>query len=108
MRATQHSGRMGSPRHNDRKFDTNKANHIDQTMENQNIYMSYNALPFDEAERQFYQDHFQEMIADINERAKKAYHPERMTDVDKLLQSKKTMPEEVILQIGDQDTHITP
>ena len=107
MRATQHSGRMGSPRHNDRKFDTNKANHIDQTMENQNIYMSYNALPFDEAERQFYQDHFQEMIADINERAKKAYHPERMTDVDKLLQSKKTMPEEVILQIGDQDTHIT-
>lgn len=107
MRATQHSGRMGSPRHNDRKFDTNKANHIDQTMEKQNIYMSYNALPFDEAERQFYQDHFQEMIADINERAKKAYHPERMTDVDKLLQSKKTMPEEVILQIGDQDTHIT-
>lgn len=107
MRATQHSGRMGSPRHNDRKFDTNKANHIDQTMENQNIYMSYNALPFDEAERQFYQAHFQEMIADINERAKKAYHPERMTDVDKLLQSKKTMPEEVILQIGDQDTHIT-
>ena len=107
MRATQHSGRMGSPRHNDRKFGTNKANHIDQTMENQNIYMSYNALPFDEAERQFYQDHFQEMIADINERAKKAYHPERMTDVDKLLQSKKTMPEEVILQIGDQDTHIT-
>lgn len=107
MRATQHSGRMGSPRHNDRSFDKDKASHIDKSMTSENKYMSYDGLPFAEAERKFYQDHFQEMIADINERAKKAYHPERMTDVDKLLQSKKTMPEEVILQIGDQDTHIT-
>lgn len=108
MRATQHSGRMGSPRHNDRSFDKDKAGHIDKSMTSKNKYMSYDGLPFAEAERKFYQDHFQEMINDINERAKKAYHPERMTDVDKLLQSKKTMPEEVILQIGDKDTHVTP
>lgn len=108
MRATQHSGRMGSPRHNDRSFDKDKASHIDKSMTSENKYMSYDGLPFAEAERKFYQDHFQEMINDINERARKAYHPERMTDVDKLLQSKKTMPEEVILQIGDKDTHVTP
>lgn len=108
MRATQHFGRMGSPRHNDRRFDKDKANHIDKTLTSENIYKSYKGLPFAEAERQFYQDHFREMINDINERAKRAYHPERMTDVDKLLQSKKTMPEEIILQIGDKDTHVTP
>lgn len=108
MRATQHSGRMGSPRHNDRSFDKDKASHIDKSKTSENIYKSYKSLPFAEAERQFYQDHFQGMIDDINERARKSYHPERMTDVDKLLQSKKTMPEEVILQIGDKDSHVTP
>lgn len=108
MRATQHSGRMGSPRHNDRSFDKDKASHIDKSMTSENKYKSYDGLPFAEAEKKFYQDHFQEMINDINERARKVYHPERMTDVDKLLQSKNTMPEEVILQIGNKDTHVTP
>lgn len=105
MRATQHSGRMGSAKHNDRSFDLDKANHIDQARMDENQYFCcYKNMSFEDAERRFYEEHFGEMISDINERAERSRHPERKTDPDKLIASKKTMPEEVIFQIGDKDT----
>ena len=109
MRTTQHSARIkSSARHNDRDFDTAKASHIDTNRTHLNEYYNcYDDMTFKDAERKFYKENFAEMIADINERAKKSRHPERMTNVDKLLTSKKTMPEEVILQIGNKDNHAT-
>ena len=109
MRATQHSGRMGAAKHNDRNFDLDKAKHIDQARSNENIYFCcYKNMSFEEAERRFYASHFGEMISDINERAEMSRHQERKTNPDKLLQSKKTMPEEVIFQIGDKNESATP
>lgn len=105
MRATQHSGRMGSARHNDRHFDLDKAGHINQEQTSENIYYCcYDNMSFDDAERKFYQEHFRELINDRNQRTEKARHPERKTNPEKLLASKQTMPEEVIFQIGDKDT----
>ena len=106
MRVTQHSARIKSAaRHNDRDFDTTKASHIDSTRTGRNEYYNcYEGMTFKQGERQFYNDNFGAMINDINERAQKAYHPERMTNADKLLASKKTMPEEVIFQIGNKDS----
>ena len=108
MRATQHSGRYsGGQKHNDRGFDLDKASHIDQTKLNTNLYLScYKGMPFAEAEQKFYADFFKDMIADINARADASRHKERRTSAAKLLSSKKTMPEEVIFQIGDKDTHV--
>ena len=105
MRATQHSGRMGSARHNDRNFDLDKASHVKQAYTSQNRYFCcYSGMSFSEAERTFYANNFGGMIQDINQRAKESRHPERETNPEKLLSSKKTMPEEVIFQIGDKDT----
>ena len=105
MRATQHSGRMGSARHNDRHFDLDKASHVNQDYTNQNKYFCcYSGMSFDDAEHNFYAENFDGMIKDINQRAEESRHPERKTNPGKLLSSKKTMPEEVIFQVGDKDT----
>ena len=105
MRATQHSGRRGGGRHNDRDFDVNKAKHIDPRLTPENSYICiYKDMNFADAERRFYAEHFTDMIADVNRRAELSRHPERKTDADKLVESKKTMPEEVILQIGNRKT----
>lgn len=105
MRATQHSGRMGSAKHNDRTFDLGKATHIDSSRMADNVYYSvYENMTFQQAEKLFYERHFDGMIADINERAEKSRHPERKTNPEKLLKSQKTKPEEVIFQIGNKDT----
>lgn len=107
-RATQHSGRLGLARHNDRQFDISKADHIDpERLDDNRYYCCYADLSFQDAERKFYTDNFREMIQDINDRAERSYHPERKTNPDKLLKSKKTMPEEVIYQIGNKDDHIS-
>lgn len=106
MRTTTHSMRLKGARanHNDRKFDLSKAEHIDQNLLHRNQYLCiYEGMDFDEAERKFYKKTFGDMIADINKRAEQSYHPERKTNVEKLLTSKKTMPENVIYQIGNRD-----
>lgn len=105
MRATQHFGRLGSARHNDREFDLEKASHIDRERSVNNEYFCcYPEMSFVEAEKKFYAENFREMIEDINFRAERSYHPERKTNAEKLIKSKKTMPEEVIFQIGDKDS----
>lgn len=110
MRATQHSGRYsgGSQKHNDRAFDLEKAPHIDTEKMQENIYLPcYKGMTFAEAEQKFYEDTFADMIADINHRAELSRHRERRTSASKLLSSKKTMPEEVIFQIGDIDESVS-
>lgn len=108
MRATHHSGRIkSSARHNDRNFDTAKADHIDISKLQDNVYVNcYDGMTFKSAENRYYTENFADMIADINARAEKARHPERKTNASKLLASKKTMPEEVIFQVGNKDVSV--
>lgn len=109
MRVTQHSGRYsgGVQKHNDREFDLKKASHIDYEKMQKNVYVPcYSGMTFAEAEQKFYEENFKEMIDDINLRAEASRHKERQTSASKLLSSKKTMPEEVIFQIGDIDQHV--
>ena len=107
MRATTHSGRISSSaRHNDRDFEIDKTEHIDKSRLEENIYYScFDGMSFQEAETKFYNEHFSEMMDDINLRAEMSRHPERKTNASKLLASKKTMPEEIIWQIGNKDEH---
>lgn len=114
MRATQHCGRTRSngttlgTRHNDRQFDTSKADNIRENPEHENQYYAHTvdgwindgSVTFDEAERGFYERFFQKDLDMQNERAIKARHKERVQDIDQYRQSRKHCPEEVILQIG--------
>ena len=106
MRTTTHSMRIKGAKanHNDRQFDLDKAEHIDQALLGKNAYWCiYPELSFGEAEKKFYERTFKKMIADINERAVKSRHIDRKTSASKLLTSAKTMPENVIFQIGNKD-----
>lgn len=105
IRVALNNSRGGSARHNDRQFDTDRAEHIDpeRTVGNHywHCYKKTNPdLTFDEVEAKFYSEHFQAVLNDQNQRAIDAGHPERVRDMDAYRQAKKTCPEESLTYIG--------
>ena len=73
-RTTLHNGRKNkqgqaySPKHNDRKFDLDKAEHIDPERTKENVYWHYLQkenpdMDFSTAEKTFYKDHFEEALS---------------------------------------------
>lgn len=108
-KAAQHVGRRGSAKHNDREMASEyQDHHIDITKEDQNLYVSYKGLPFTEAEKAFYNDHYGEWVKQRNERYIKDGHKDRAKSVESMLHDKRTMPEEVILQIGNKNKSVDP
>lgn len=118
MRATTHNGRSGkngiySPKHNDRNFNLDNAEHIVQDKSCNNVYWHrYQSegleMTFEDVEKKFYQDNFTDSLNAKNERYKKSGHKERMKTVDEYRQNKLSCPEETILQIGNKDNTIDP
>lgn len=109
MRATLHNARLGGGRHNDRQFNLDKANHIDATRTNNNIYLNAlgdKTLSFHESEIKIYQLEFEDFINDKNARAIASRHPERVVSAEDLVKSERYRPEEVIFQLGNKDTHV--
>ena len=114
MRMTIHNGRIkhSNADHNDRNFDVSKSDSVDNFNTHKNVYWNWLTeygddadenveITFKSAEQIYYANEFKEMIDDINLRAEKQRHYERKTTVEKLLESKKTMPEETIFQLGN-------
>ena len=115
-RVTTHRGRKGkngvySPKHNDRQFDTAKAEHIDGSLSVRNQYRKYNEVrdtaSFEEHEKAFYEATFGEALASYNDKQIRSKHPSRAKTMDEYRRSERTCPEEVILQIGDRDNTIS-
>lgn len=106
MKASMHNSRNGSAKHNDRDFSEKisaKDKHINRDLSYLNIYHNIyndNSLTFAEAERKYYTEHYSDQLKTQNKKYKKAGHEERQKNVTDLLKSKRTMPEETILQIG--------
>ncbi len=128
MKLTRHNGRAGkngvyNPKHNDRSFNINNSEHIDEERAKGNIYWDcFNgyrtfadkknecelANTFEEVEELYYSVHYKEFIEGQNERNIKNRHPERNRTTSDILKHKKTCPEETIYQIGTLDNHISP
>lgn len=111
MRVSQHSGREGSARHNDRDFDLSLAPHLvdEKLNDNQTWQMSkYKGMTFQEMEKAYYHDTYGAAQAAKNARYKAQGHPERCKTTDDLLAGKLTRPEEIILQIGDRNSEVKP
>ena len=115
IRVSQHSGREGSARHNDRTFMDGKshawiaehADHIDTARTDENHYMTCNNDPdFEKSERDYYHQAYTAGQDAVNARYVKSGHPERCKTVDDLYTGKLTRPEEMILQIGDRNSGI--
>lgn len=105
MKLVMHHGRTGLAKHNDRSGRAGEHIKTERTPENRK-WQVHPELTFEQEERLFYREHFTEWLEERNERARAARHPERVKDVGDLLKGRQTRPEEVILQVGDVDSHI--
>lgn len=101
---SSHCSRMGNPQHNDREMLRGfQDSHIDISREKDNMYISYKGLPFSEAEKAYYKEHYSAWLKAQNENYIRNRHKEKVLTTDQLLTRKYTRPEEVILQIGNKD-----
>ena len=123
---TRHNGRAGKngvylPRHNDRTFDYQNSDHIDnelvkknqnwdclQGLHDQPSASGKNYMSFEEVENQVYLLFYHESVEAQNERNIRNRHPERNRTTDDLLHNTKTCPEETIYQIGNIDETVSP
>lgn len=115
MRMTIHNGRAGkngtySPKHNDRQFDTSRAEHIDPERMPGNVYWNWTGknITFEDAEKAFYEEHCREHLDAVNQRHREQRHPERVRDMDAYRTARQTCPEETLLMIGNKDEHLPP
>lgn len=107
MRATIHNGRTSTlgaftPKHNDRNFNINHAEHINPERVKLNRYWNWTGkeITFEDAERAFYEKHIRQHLDAQNSRYRAQRHAERVKSMDEYRRSPQTCPEEVILQIG--------
>lgn len=107
MRATIHNGRTShlgafTPKHNDRNFDINHAEHIDPERVKNNRYWNWTGkeITFEAAEQAFYEKYIRKHLDAQNARYRTQRHAERAKTMDEYRRSPQTCPEEVILQIG--------
>ena len=121
---TRHNARAGkkgvySPKHNDRSFDINHAEHIDQDKTALNVYWDcfqgvhqkdpdQHQMTFEEVESEFYHVMYHESVEAQNERNNRNRHPERNRTTEDLLKDRRTCPEESILQIGNISGTVPP
>lgn len=120
LRVSQHSGRSGSAKHNDRSFLKDKdpawigehADHIDMTMDN--AYWAWDRtdpgqpIDFEQSERDYYRQTYGAAQDAINARNRKSGHADRCRTTDQVYEDAKTRPEEMLLQIGDKTSDIDP
>lgn len=116
-RATRHEqsrSKTGAPfgrKHNDRRYNYTKDEHIDQSKTDQNIYWnciedceytheeSSTHLSFNQAETQFYKEHFGQYLKRVNDKA----HKGDKKTMNQYMNSPKSCPREAIFQLGDVD-----
>lgn len=127
-RVTRHNGRAGKDgvykaNHNDRAFNTENADHIDEERSERNIYwdcyhgtiqatQKFNEkgadITFADVERAFYFQQYDDYLTGQHERNAKTRHTERNRSVDDLLNDKRCCPEESIFQIGTIEDSVSP
>lgn len=118
MRAMQHNsranskGRVHGSKHNDRNFDTSRADNINQDKVSENdywhIYMGdpdLMELTFEEAELRFYVEVFGEQLQKTNDNYLRHGHPERCKDMAAWKMARQNAPEETVMQIGKMEDH---
>lgn len=117
MRATSHNGRVGkngvySPKHNDRNFDLDSAEHIDKDKVEYDwhwhMYQKEQDMTFEDCEKRFYEENFTESLNAKNERYKQDGHKERMKTMDEYRENRLSCPEETLLQVGKSEETIDP
>lgn len=111
-RTTLHNGRKNRQgqayraSHNDRKFDLDKAEHINQERTKENVYWHYLQkenpdMDFSTAEKVFYKDHFEEALKIRNSSYIQHGNKKQVRTLEEYMQ--EHCPEETIWMIGNAD-----
>ena len=128
MKLTRHNGRSGkhgayNPKHNDRRFEIANSDHIDQERAKGNVYwdcyQGYHfpaneeqedsiQLSFEQVERNYYFNHYDDYCEAQHERNRKTGHSNRNRSTEDLWKNKKTCPEESLIQIGTMEQSVSP
>ena len=117
LRVSQHSGRQGSAKHNDRSFLAGRsevwrqehAPHIDLERTDDNVVWTWDGQTDVEAsERAWYAQEYQRAQEATNARYAREGHSDRCKSTDQLYKGRLTRPEEMILQVGTQADGIDP
>ena len=127
MKLTRHNGRSGkngvyNPKHNDRNFKIENSEHIDPELAKIDFlwdcYQGFATTEmrereelssrFEKVEQAFYSQRYFDYCDGQHERNFKRGHPERDRTTEDLRLSKKTCPEESIIQIGTKEEHVDP
>lgn len=121
MRVTQHSGRTNkggkaySAHHNDRNYNVEKADNIDKTKINQNLYWSIYSSgwyrentkkkkpTFEQGEKKFCETHFKKQYDAQVKRHRERRQLNRIKPFDEWRKARQYCPEELYLQIGNVD-----
>lgn len=114
-RTTLHNGRKNkqgqaySPKHNDRKFDLDKAEHIDPERTKENVYWHYLQkenpdMDFSTAEKTFYKDRFEEALSIRNSSYIQHGNKKQVKTLEEYMQ--EHCPEETIWMIGNAEDMI--
>lgn len=114
-RTTLHNGRKNRQgqayraSHNDRKFDLDKAEHIEQERTKENIYWHYLQkenpdMDFSTAEKTFYKDHFEEALKIRNSSYIQHGNKKQVKTLEEYMQ--EHCPEETIWMIGNAEDMI--
>lgn len=115
LRVSQHSGRQGSAKHNDRSFLCDRSDawrqehapHIDTARTEGNVVWTWDGQTDVEAsERAWYAEAYQQAQEQTNVRYRREGHADRCKTTDDLYAGRLTRPEEMILQVGDRHTSI--
>ena len=117
LRVSQHSGRSGSAKHNDRSFLAGRsetwrqehAPHIDPERTDDNVVWTWDGQTDVEAsERAWYSQEYQRAQDATNARYAREGHSDRCKSTGQLYEGRLTRPEEMILQVGTQADDIDP
>lgn len=114
-RTTLHNGRKNRQgqayraSHNDRKFDLDKAEHIDPERTKENVYWHYLQkknpdMDFSTAEKVFYKDHFEEALSIRNSSYIQHGNKKQVKTLEEYMQ--EHCPEETIWMIGNAEDMI--
>lgn len=117
LRVSQHSGRQGSAKHNDRSFMVGRSSewrlehapHIDTTRTVENVVWTWDGqTDIETSERTWYEQEYQQAQERTNDRYRREGHTDRCKTTDQLYEGRLTRPEEMILQVGTQADNIDP
>lgn len=117
LRVSQHSGRQGSAKHNDRSFLRDRSDawrqehapHIDTARTGGNVVWTWDGqTDVEVSERTWYAEAYQQAQEQTNARYRREGHADRCKTTDQLYEGRLTRPEEMILQVGKQADDIDP